>query len=519
MPDDPFLMDTPSTNHTANSQSDHVGPTPDKLLSYEAVDIQLQYSAMTTFIKIPPVRSIDQPRSSFSSGTITPDLLSLSNFPPNKDAAQNAYDNFIMELPPAPIPLGQPSPRIKGSDFIRQYDPWDPEASLAEKRCRDKAELDQQKEDAVALKRFGGSCIWCIRAKKKCEAVMSCKLCSANKRTCYRDVFTFCGRTSLRSPDLPSQRARRALEYTNHHAFEHFSQVTVTINIVPHNQVPPWTWIATKRNTTWPNSLDCPSSSLVHKIVNRIATDLLEFEKTCGTHQLLHIAFHMAKVFTASQWLVQTRVTALSTDIIGGRPVILYLLVVYFRGLFETSGPFCEELFHALRKHQPRDKAQLDPLWVACALYYRIVQGMRDLQTNPLVASILGLNCSLDGVCSAIEEILWTWIPRDGVTDTTEKKKIFRDEIPTLQPNTETRMEFWQNVRYDKLELLPSIEIAQFLLDEFPEPPPVPLPLEMYEQYGRSSEIDCIDPGLLDNGEEDLSIAGLDSNFAQLLHS
>lgn len=519
MPDDLFLTDTPSTNDTAKSQSGLVGPTSDEMLSYEALNIRLQYSTMTTLNKKLPVRSINQQRPSFSSGTITPALLSLSNSPSNKDAAQNACNNFIMEHPPAPIPLGQPSPRIKGSDFIRQYDPCDPEASLAEKRCRDKAELDQQKEDAVALKRFGGSCIWCIRAKKKCEAAISCKLCSANKRTCYRDIYTFCTRTSLSSPDLPSEQARRALEYTNHRAFEHFSQVAVAINILPHKQNPPWTWIATKRNTTWPNSLDCPSGSLVHMIVNHIASDLLEFEQTCGTHPLLHIAFDMARVFTASQWLVQTKVAALTTDIIGGRPVMLYLLVLYFRGLFETSVRFSEELYHALRKHQPRDKAQLDPLWVACALYYRVAQGMRDLQTNPLVASIVFLNGSLDAACEAIEEILWTWIPRDGVTDTTEKKRILRDEIPTLQSKTETMMEFWQNVRYYKLELLPSMEIAKFLLDGFSESRPVPLSLEMHGQYERTSENEFIDPGLLENSENDLSIAGLDSNFAQLLHS
>jgi hypothetical protein len=260
----------------------------------------------------------------------------------------------------------------------------------------------------------------------------------------------------------------------NYRVFQFSQQFDATINIRPGQGDITWTWVVTKCNTMWPNYSDCPIGTLVDMVVGSQAPSLLRFEHTNGTDPLVQTALKVAKLFTASQWLVQSKVFAQPADMTGGQLVVLYILVICIHRLYESSAGFCEELYYALRKPQPKPKDGLDPTWVATALYYRVACGMRELQSNLVIAKILSPCCQMDEVCKAIERILWDALPRRGITSKSAKKKILRDEIPKLQSNSDSSMEIWQNMRPCSFQLVSPIEMEYFLSEEFPQPYDIP---------------------------------------------
>ena len=411
-----------------------------------------------------PLSSIesDQKHSVTPPSTI---CHSSPNFPTDHHLAPNLFDGVGMEQPEISTLVAEPPQETSNSLVFRHYDPSNPQTCKTEKRHRDKTEIDQQREDVAVLKMFGGSCLWCIRTKKKCEAVSSCKACISHNRMCYRNISIFMRETSPINIGVPSQEARQILANMNRCAFQSSQQFDAAINIHMHRDFL-WTWTVTTLNTTWPNSLDCPIEGLVDMIVGSQALNLIRFQHAHGNQPLVHSALNVAKLFTASQWLVQTGVLAHPAEMAGGQLVLLYVLVRCFHRLLETSADFCNELYYALRKPQPKAKAGLDPTWMAAALYYRVACGMRDLQNNSVVAKIFGPGCQIDGICKAMEKILWDVVPRHGVTDKVAKKKILRDEIPKLQTDTEVNMEFWQNRRPNHLQLIPSLKMEYFLFGE-----------------------------------------------------
>jgi hypothetical protein len=387
---------------------------------------------------------------------------------------QNPFDGVRMEQTQILTRLAKPPQDIPKSLSFMHYDPTNPQTCKTEKRHRDQAELDQQREDVAALKMFGGSCLWCIRTKKKCEAVRSCKPCLSHERVCYRNVSVFLMETSLMNPDLPSQEMRRTLAHLNQCVFQNSQQFVATINLFPRHEDVPWSWTVTKLNTIWPNHSDCPIASLVGMITESQSLNLVPLDLAHGTHPLVHTALNIAKLFTASHWLAQSKVLAQKADMTGGRLVVLHILVHCFYRLFESAVGFCDELYYALRKPQSKAKDGLDPIWVAAALYYRVACGLRDLQSNLVVGRILGPGYQIDGVCEAIERILWAIIPRRGVTDTIAKKKLLSDMVPILKSDKDVIMEYWQNPRPNNLQSRPSNEMEYFLFDEFLEPSDVP---------------------------------------------
>jgi hypothetical protein len=352
---------------------------------------------------------------------------------------------------------------------FRHFDPSDPQTCKTEKRHRDQAELDQQKEDVAALKAFGGSCIWCTRTKKKCEPVIPCRPCISHGRICYRSAAQLLREISLENPELPSQEMRWILALLNQSAFLNSQQFNATISVLAAHGATQWTWNVTKLNTIWSSGWDYPIESLVDVIVESQSLNLTPLELAYGTHPLVYAAIKMAKLFAASQWLLQTQVVVQPADTAGGKIALLYILTICFDRLCRSSGPFCKELFYALRKPQSKAKDELDSVWVAVALYYRVTCGMRDLQNNLVVGKFLGSGYHIDRICEAMEKLLWAMIPRRGATNLVTKKNVLRDMIPTLRPDTDIIMELWQDMRPNDLQMIPPRLVEYFLLYEFSE--------------------------------------------------
>ncbi|KAJ5545007.1 hypothetical protein N7535_006604 [Penicillium sp. DV-2018c] len=80
-----------------------------------------------------------------------------------------------------------PAGKVQKYTFIH-YDPQDPNKhEPCERVPRDQEELVQQRVDAAALKKVGGACECCRRAKKKCDTGRPCGHCRSKNRPCHRE--------------------------------------------------------------------------------------------------------------------------------------------------------------------------------------------------------------------------------------------------------------------------------------------------------------------------------------------
>lgn len=496
-------------------------------LAYSPDDVPMQDAIFTPSPQTSPTRMRMNSQHSSSSGTVS----RTPSSPQTEQITEIQLGNQVNEVRLC-IPPVQQCPEIVGSNFIRQYDPANPEESLAGKRHRGKAEIEEQKENILSLKRVGGSCLWCLRTKKRCQADLLCKACKTHRRACYRGPEFFIRKNRLKHLNLPSPQAHQTLISMNAKAFENTRQFNVGINIFSQRACNPWTCTINFGDTLWHNhsGLNEPLLSLVEGIARSLAPDFLELKQIYGSNSLVGRVECMCKYFIASHWLVQANVLVLPADIPFGRTVAFFSLGYCIRAVFEMSGFFCEALYEAMRKGSPKAGADLDPTWVAVALYYKVVCGMRDIQDSQAVQNILGPNFSFNSVCASVQQMLLSWMPRQGAMNKAVKEQILQDEIPNLNPHIDGCMELWQDFRYHQLELQPPITMAEFLFDHPSGPPPAvlspPLSCFLLEMNGGAeiAEVDefefanddlCIEPSALLSEEDQLVFLSC-SNFVSV---
>lgn len=422
--------------------------------------------------------------------------------------------------------------KIIGDDFIREYDPFNPEESLAGKRRRDQAEIEEQKENTTLLKLYGGSCLWCLRTKKRCEASEICEACKSHGRTCYRNQWRFARTNCFRRRVFPCPDAQHALLTMNNEAFEYTQQFELGINMHPHNGNQPWTFTVCREQMVWHNGsyLQSPLNKLVDDVVRSLAPSFPQ--NNDQLNPIIGRALDICKVFLVVQWLARAKVFTTAKDINIGRTAIFHLLGACFCNLFELSAHFCDELFLGLRKGSPKSGADLDPAWVAMALYYKVSRGLVELQSSPVVKKLVGTGVTFDGQCHSAREALGSWMPRHGAANKTVKDQILRDDIPELRLDIQADVEFWQNRMVDEFSshdfaLQPPIDMADFLFNQPAQP--VPTPFNMgelstdlsfgmyngYEELEKDAEfalLQYINPEVLEQAPEDgygpSSIAG-----------
>ncbi|KXG50870.1 uncharacterized protein PGRI_064420 [Penicillium griseofulvum] len=462
----------------------------DSMIAIPTIEDQPQSS-------VSPICSNPRPPTLPSSGTDSWSCTSGEH-----DRAQSACSNG--ETQPFIEPVRPLSPTLEElyPDGFVPWDPTDPAKSdnIRERIPRNQAEIQQQREDTAALKKAGGSCMACYRAKKKCGTTTPCPPCSSKgNRICFRSWGDLCllgppTGNSLMILGFPSQEAKDNLHRMSEEVFKRTNAFRAVVNIreTYGGACTAWNWTATKSSITLSSWAECPIDDFLARITNALPLmDLVKLEEQHKSNTLVWNALGIANVFMAIQGLAQARIRTSWFEITTGRLVSFYILILSFRKLAQMSQEFCPCLYVALcgkdkqnnKKSRSRKESEIDPAWVAAALYYRVVCGLQDLQNNPVVARIFGSSSyHLSGVREKLEDILRSMPPRHGPTGKSSSRVILEDDVPKFPSSLDIDMAFWLGVpddpeqtpsvssRQDSPFSPPACEMQVFLADHFPRP-------------------------------------------------
>ncbi|KAJ5823218.1 hypothetical protein N7447_005558 [Penicillium robsamsonii] len=463
------------------------GPVLDSLMIFPTIEYQPQSS-------ISPVSPKSGPSTSPSRGN---DSRSYTSTEPEhaRSAHSSETKSIIGTVPPPSLPLKEQYP----GGFI----PWDPtnpgkSDNIREKIPRNKAEIQQQRKDIAALRKAGGSCMACYRAKKKCGTTTPCSPCtSKGNRVCFRSWGDLCllgppTGHSLRILGFPSQEAKYHLQRMSEEAFKHMNAFNAIVNIreTYGGDCTAWHWTVKRSSITLSSKTDCPVDAFLAGVTSALPiVDLVKFKDQYKPNTLVWHALKIAHQFMAIQGLVQARIRASWLEINTGRLLLFYILILSFRKLGEMSQEFCPGLYVALcgkdkkNKKWPRKESEIDPAWVAAALYYRVVCGLQDLQTNTVIARIFGPSrYHLSGVREKLEDILRNMSPRHGATNKSSSREILKDGVPKIPSPPDVDMAFWLGVTDDPEQMQsvfsqqespfspPAFKMQVFLADHYPRP-------------------------------------------------
>lgn len=317
-----------------------------------------------------------------------------------------------------------------------------------ERRIRTRTELDKQKETVKRLKKAGGACLWCYRNKKKCGPSNPCPPCIEIPRVCIRNPAQIClfkphTEEEAQSSDasvVPSPPSREAL-CTLYSMVQRVSakmgemRVVVSIRQPDDGLLHPWFLDMTEANMSSLRGLRLPIGgflALIKQCVRSI--ELAKLEEEYSFHPVVQTALEMSSLFMITSCVAQTQIYVAPFDADAGRLTMFYLLATCSRELAQMSQGFCAALCEALRRkdvqdaEQNRSRTKLNPLWVAAALYYRVIGGLWKLQAIPAVAKIFQ---SSDSHFSRLHSGLWSmlkWV--SGTQDPSNENA--KGEIPVL---------------------------------------------------------------------------------------
>ncbi|KAJ5272256.1 hypothetical protein N7524_005525 [Penicillium chrysogenum] len=411
------------------------------------------------------------------------------------------------ETQPFAAPVRPPSPALDKMypDGFVLWDPADPGKSdnIREKIPRNQAELQQQRDDIAALKKAGGSCMACYRAKKKCGTATPCPPCSSKgNRICFRSWGDLCllgppTGDSLTILSFPSQEARNNLQRMSDEVFKLMDAFKAVVNIreTYGGACTAWNWTVTRAGITLSSRTECPVEDFLAGVTSVLPpVDLGKIGDINRENPLVWNAIRLANLFIAIRGLAQAQIRASWYEITTGRLVSFYLLILSFRKLAQMSEDFCPGLYVALcgkdkqnnKKSRPRKENEIDPAWFAAALYYRVLCALQDLLNDHIVARIFGASsCYLSGVREKLEDILHNVSPGHGATG--KSRSILEGGIPNLQPSPDVDMAFWLGDPEEMSSVLrhhdnpfstPPYEMQSFLADHFPRPCDLANPVE-----------------------------------------
>jgi hypothetical protein len=435
-------------------------------------------------------------------GQVHNDGLSLQHqnivphLPPGQvhnDGLSLQHQNIVPYVPPGQVHNDGPSlPFVQvRSDSYIFYDPNNPNKhDPRENIRRTPVELKQQRVDTAALKKVGGTCVWCYRGKKKCDTAKPCGFCRSKNRLCYRNSTNLeLTGLSKESPScaygFPSQEAMNTLQRMANEAFELFNTINAVVNIC---EITAWHWTATRAGITLSRPTESHFLDFLAGIGSSVPqVNLVDFENLYRDDQLVQDALNLAHIFMALRGLAQARIRTSWNEIIPGRLILFYILVRCSEKLVNASEDFCTALYDTLcgKGKQAGGKSdklehKLDSTWVAAALYYRVVCGLQDLRNNAVVAKIFG-SCELSLVRQRFKDILRNVSPKSGALRVTTRLQILEDKIPALPSSSEVDIAFWvaqghqgqtssPPISHDNTFSSPGEHMQKFLADNFDRP-------------------------------------------------
>ncbi|KAJ5665876.1 uncharacterized protein N7477_008324 [Penicillium maclennaniae] len=181
-----------------------------------------------------------------------------------------------------------------------------------------------------------------------------------------------------------------------------------------------------------------------------------------GSHPLVQEALKLARLFLAISGIAKTSFSTQSDDLGVARLTMLLVLVAGSQRLVEISQFFSVGLHDALRRkdlqdnycdgqYRPQINDPLHPLWVAYALYYRVISGLLDLEPDSPIANIFQ---SLETHLDEAHKTTWSVIVNLSPCARHLKrrpKQALREDIPILSSashfdlTVSTNIEAWDD--------------------------------------------------------------------------
>lgn len=335
--------------------------------------------------------------------------------------------------------------------------------SIRETRVRSRADIEKQKEGVHRLREIGGSCIWCYRGKKRCAPGNPCQPCSKTGRRCIRNSEQIClslpsttsnGGMIIQPPSLDTLDILRDL------AKKVFWRESVSVGIYLRRPGDDGleTWYAdiTVDDLDLSKSTQDAAGQLLDKSITYThCQQLRSLQESYGHHPIVHAALKMAFKFVAMSCLTKSRIHLHSAAADTGRFTIFLILVVGSRNLTDMSEEFSAELYETLRRkdlhdtystgsNRPRGEEPLNPIWVATALYYRVVCGLLDLECSSPIMKIFG---SLETHLVAVRMNLWSILKAIRIDNRSRNKgkpkNTLNELIPALSFSRHFDVAFW----------------------------------------------------------------------------
>lgn len=464
------------STHDTSSQSTQHSPTVRMEFQHELVMFEINPSADRAYgpvissqisanITARDAASVEiEPSSDVTSKpSLNPSssLESCSHIPPTDEKSKVA-NGHMEDREETPGPGGV-------FEFVVE-DPTIP-TSRIDRRPRSKEQLESQKEESRLLRKFGGACLWCYRSKKKCGPTSPCQPCLSNRRKCIRspDQLHLIGPTVITvghdpslfitGPLAPSELGR--LCRLGHQPFQKVTRFHAVINFRPHgkvsqdNELPPSTWtmevieddaVLSRRTRSAVDQFTSKASKYV------LDNELGKLTDSYSDHPLVRTALKMAALFINICSTLKAPIYVHPFDMESGRLTMFVILVVCSQDLAEMSDNLAMDLCDALRRkdkgildrisgmrHRQRSSYPLDPVWVATALYHRVVCGLLDLHcTSPPIRTVWG---PVEEQLSSLRNSLWcilktTYSSKGIIKDTVD------EQIPFLLSTTSFDLAF-----------------------------------------------------------------------------
>ncbi|KAJ5226158.1 hypothetical protein N7468_007383 [Penicillium chermesinum] len=340
--------------------------------------------------------------------------------------------------------------------------------SPPERQKRSRLEIDRQKRSIAKLKEFGGACLWCYRSKKRCGPEDICSQCSSSRRTCVRNpaqVRLYIPPEESRRTGVhltggpPTREAYEILHGLMIDAFHKSGIGAVKVHFRPQG--------ASLGDNIWafegPRPYHNPSELRIRQVVDQFSSAIRQYIHSPALSELEHNyslslfqeAIKMAKLFQVIQSLATCRVYVDPCSLQHTQAVLFLITVSCCQYMAEISEGFSTELFEALRRKDVYDtysKAEqhklnglklFNPIWITTALYYRVIKGLLDLQSNLVIAQVFD---SLDSHLVNIGNCLWCMLKHVPCQKEGDEKMTTRQavdsQIPALESNPPRSCDF-----------------------------------------------------------------------------
>ncbi|KAJ6108193.1 hypothetical protein N7523_009516 [Penicillium sp. IBT 18751x] len=439
-----------------------------------------------TLVAYPPSWAIPTTMSYPQGSNASPDTEDRSNIWPanSQDGSplvsfefQNASKPHSGDLRVHNVPSAQTTSTdnlsSRETPFIIIEDPTHP-GTYRERKPRSREDLAKQKQAIHDLKVSGGACVWCYRSKKKCDASAVCHPCRSGNRKCIRDSMQLSLLAPIVTPpigtsavplSLPSHETIAALNQLGATVFQRAEAFTAIMSIrEPQAEIlHTWTINLTRVDLTLPTNTKAAIDQFLAKAIICVhCPELSRLEVAYGSHPLVQEALKLARLFLAISGIAKTSFSTQPDDLGVARLTMLLVLVAGSQRLVEISQFFSVGLHDALRRkdlqdnycdgqYRPQINDPLHPLWVAYALYYRVISGLLDLEPDSPIANIFQ---SLETHLDEAHKTTWSVIVNLSPCARHLKrrpKQALREDIPILSSashfdlTVSTNIEAWDD--------------------------------------------------------------------------